>query len=634
MTRAALSRTTQVVIDFGVLTVALWVAFVLRFELDIPSHILKRLVIAMPYVILFQYGIMTAFNVPNFSWRYVGLREISRIFLALLTAASVFLVVRLFAGMVYKEIPIFNYVILPAGVVLIDLMLAFMAISGVRVLRRLQAESSEQRHRPTAAGGNKRTLLVGAGEAGLVVAKELKRRPDLGITPVGFLDDDPSKIGTVVHGLRVLGPIEELPKQIGKCDAEQVLITIAKAAGSDIRRIREECRAQDITTRIIPGLYEIVGGMVNLSRIREVGIEDLLRRDPVDLDATAVSAELNGKVVFVTGAGGSIGSEICRQVIKFGPATLVMIERSENALFQIERELRSLSGDVELVPCVADVCDRKRMAGLFAGHRPDVVFHAAAHKHVPMMEWNPGEAVKNNVLGTKQTVDLACEFGCSAFVMISTDKAVNPTSVMGASKRVAEMYCQSLAATSKTKLVTVRFGNVLGSAGSVVPIFKEQIARGGPVTVTHPDMRRYFMTIPEACQLVLQAGSMGDGGEIFVLDMGEPVRIVDLAKDLISLSGLTPDEDIAIEFSGIRPGEKLFEELSLSDEQAVKTHHPKIFVGVGVPPTLDRVGEMIDSLGEVCDSGDPGLIRECLSAAAPEYKPAAQRFPRRSTKTG
>lgn len=397
--------------------------------------------------------------------------------------------------------------------------------------------------------------------------------------PVGFIDDDPRKLGSQIGGLQVLGQASQIIQIAARKRATRALITIANASGADIRRLTLLCNDAGLQTRIIPGIYEIVGERVNLSRIREVAIEDLLGREPVKLDEDQIFGSVANNVVMVTGAGGSIGSELCRQVCRFAPARLILIERFENALFEIHRELIALFPNVRIEPRIADVADRARMQAVFQAEQPDLVLHAAAHKHVPMMEANPGEAIKNNVGGTRVIADLADQHGVARFVMISTDKAVNPTFIMGASKRVAEIYVQTLASRSKTRFVTVRFGNVLGSNGSVIPIFKEQIARGGPVMVTDPEMRRYFMTIPEASQLVLQAGAMGAGGEIFILDMGEPVKIVDLARDLITLSGFKPDEDIEIKFSGVRPGEKLFEELSTDAEHASKTKHPKIFIG-------------------------------------------------------
>jgi FlaA1/EpsC-like NDP-sugar epimerase len=350
-----------------------------------------------------------------------------------------------------------------------------------------------------------------------------------------------------------------------------------------------------------------------------VDIEDLLGREPVKLDLDAISRTLTGRTVLVSGAGGSIGSEICRQVSRMGPAKLLLVERAENNLFNIHRELLARYPGVELVPCLADVADQRRIEDLFAAHRPQMVFHAAAHKHVPMMEWNPGEAVKNNVFGTKILADAAQRFGVERFVMISTDKAVRPSSVMGVSKRTAEIYIQTLSQRCETRFVTVRFGNVLGSAGSVIPIFREQIAAGGPVTVTHPEMRRYFMTIPEASQLVLQAGAMGEGGELFILDMGSPVKIVDIARDLIRISGLEPDVDIKIEFTGVRPGEKLFEELTMASENATTTRHPKIFVGTLGSYRWDQVCRVIEELGQIAD-GEPAAIRAKFRQLVPDYR--------------
>ena len=374
-----------------------------------------------------------------------------------------------------------------------------------------------------------------------------------------------------------------------------------------------------IPVKIIPPLHEILSGSLNLSRIRDVAIEDVLRRPPVQLDSTCIAAVVRGRTVMITGAGGSIGSELCREVCRFAPATLVLVEQAENSLFESHRQLIRQFPELAIIPCIADICDATRMGQIFSKHRPAVVFHAAAHKHVPMMESNPGEAVKNNVLGTAALARLAHSHRVERFVMISTDKAVNPTSVMGVSKRAAELYLQAFSRHSQTRFVAVRFGNVLGSNGSVIPIFKEQIARGGPVTVTHPEMKRYFMTIPEACQLVLQAGSMGKGGEIFILDMGEPVYIVDLARDLIRLSGLTPDKDVEIRFTGIRPGEKLFEELFLSDESAVKTYHPRVFIGRLTSPPWSEIERQVKELGELAPSADIRQLHAKFKEIVPEY---------------
>ncbi|MHB8878783.1 MAG: polysaccharide biosynthesis protein, partial [Myxococcaceae bacterium] len=541
-------------------------------------------------------------------------------------SSVILLATRLVSGAVMGQFGYAQYALIPIGVLLIDFAAAFLGIAGIRVLRRLQTERGQNQLRRGSAVEQVPTMLVGAGQAGLLVAKELGSRPDLGIRAVGFIDDDRGKVGSVVHGVPVLGTTEELARLCAKHHAKQALITIANAPGKQIRRIKEVCDAAGISAKIIPGIYEIVGGQVNLSRIRSVSIEDLLGREAVVLETDRISEAIRGRVILVTGAGGSIGSELCRQLCRFGPSGLVLLEQAENNLFHVHRELIASYPELSasITPCIADICDQARLEAVFKAHRPSVVFHAAAHKHVPMMEWNPGEAVKNNVFGTKTLADLAHAHGVAEFVMISTDKAVNPTSVMGVSKRTAEIYIQALSQRSQTRFVTVRFGNVLGSSGSVIPLFQEQIARGGPVTVTHPDMKRYFMTIPEACQLVLQAGSMGQGGEIFVLDMGEPVKIVDLARDLITLSGFRPGEEIEIAFSGVRPGEKLFEELSVASEQADKTRHPKVFVGRFRPHELDAVNQGLAELRVLADSGSPMQLRAKFREIVPEYSPEAE----------
>jgi FlaA1/EpsC-like NDP-sugar epimerase len=615
-----LTRGLQVGLDLLVLSAMYWLAFLFRFEFRIPSMWMTVALATWPYVLGLEYGVLTLFGVPRFSWRYISMRETLRIAQAMAGSALVLGVVRL----VLEDVGgLIRFVVVPLGVIGSNFVLAFTALVGVRALRRLHGEHQERKLREE-QGDRDRVLLIGAGQAGVLVAREIVSRPDLGLDAVAFIDDDRNKVGSRIGGLPVLGTTAQLGEIARKKKVHRALITIANASGTDIRRIVMLCKSAGIETKIIPGIYEFVGDDVNLSRIREVAIEDLLGREPVQLDAEAISVGLRDRVVMVTGAGGSIGSELCRQVCRFGPKRLILVERFENALFEIHRELIASHPRETIDPRVADVCDASRLQQLFSELRPEVVFHAAAHKHVPMMECNPGEAIKNNVNGTRVVAETADRFGASAFVMISTDKAVNPTSVMGASKRVAEMFTQSLAQRSKTKFITVRFGNVLGSNGSVIPIFKEQIAKGGPVTVTHPEMRRYFMTIPEASQLVLQAGAMGQGGEIFVLDMGEPVKIVDLARDLIRLSGMVPDEDIEIVFSGTRPGEKLFEELSISTENADKTKHPKIFIGRTPPTRWDEVSGLIAELIDLADSETPidaEQLRTALLKLVPEYTP-------------
>jgi len=436
----------------------------------------------------------------------------------------------------------------------------------------------------------------------------------------GFLDDDPYLHGMKVAGLPVLGGTADLHRVIAQHGIGQLIITIASASEETLQRIMLLCKATGLPTKIVPTVHEMTEGRLNLARLREVSIDDLLRREPVRLDLTEVERAVAGRTVLITGAGGSIGSELCRTLARLRPGKLVMIDQAENNLFHAHWSLAELFPKLRIVPQIADVCDAGRMDALLSEHRPSFIFHAAAHKHVPMMELNPGEAVKNNVLGTRTVADLAAVHGVSWFVMISTDKAVNPTSVMGVSKRVAELYVQAKARHNHaTHFMTVRFGNVLGSSGSVIPIFQRQIAAGGPVTVTHPEMQRYFMTIPEACQLVLKAAAIGKGGELFILDMGEPVKIVDMARELIRLSGLTPERDVKIHFTGLRPGEKLFEELTLDEETVDKTAQPRIFVGKVQGPDLSTVSRQIDELGVLADGPDAALIRAKLKEIVPEY---------------
>lgn len=613
------NRTTQFLIDIGVLMIAFMLAMLVRFDWNVPRPMFRQLMIVLPYVVLLQYAFLSLFGITRFSWRFISLRDAVRIFAAVASATALLVGMRLVSPMLVDRVALARYAIVPLGVLLGDFVLAFLGLAGVRALRRLLGEQQAWRSHRRAEKPREPTLLVGAGQGGVLIAQEIARRPDLGIVPVGFVDDDPVKQGAVIHGIKVLGTTEDLAHLAEGFGAKQALITISNAPGTAIRRITERCSEAGLTAKIVPGAYEIVRGRVNLSRMRQVAIEDLLRREPVKLDTEAVSDVFRGHPVMVTGAGGSIGSELCRQVAAYRPSSLVLVERSENSLFEIHLELVGRFPDLDVVPCVADITDVGRMTQIFRDHRPVVVFHAAAHKHVPMMEWNPAEAVKNNVLGTQVVADLADSLAVERFVMISTDKAVNPSSVMGATKRAAELYVQGLAGQSATQFATVRFGNVLGSAGSVIPIFRRQIEEGGPITVTHPEMTRYFMTIPEAVQLVMQAAALSRGGETFILDMGQPVRILDLAHDLIRLSGLEPEKDIEIRFTGVRPGEKLFEELSTLSEGIERTAHPKIFNGSYQSPHLPALRAQFDTLAELCEASSIRAIRQSLVQIVPEY---------------
>ncbi len=621
MSRMHIARFARVLIDVWVLCLALMASFLIRFDGAPPTEMVERLFFLMPFAVAIEYALLRVAGVHRFSWRHVGLRDAAVILGAVTASSFVLLSLRALAGQLHLTDPSMRVLALPLGTILINYVVAFVGLTGARALRRMLAERLETNRRGDRTNSTP-TMLVGAGQAGLLVAKELGQRPDLGLRAVGFLDDDLAKQGSVVHGIPVLGSTRDLAALCAKHGAEQVLITIANAPGQTVRRLARLAEEAEIPTKIVPGIYEIVGGQVNLSRIRDIAIEDLLRRDPVRLDDDAIAHDVRSRVVMVTGAAGSIGSELCRQILRFGPDKLVLVDQSESGLFFMERELtsraRELRLEVAVVPCVADVTHFDRMSAVFDAYRPCLVYHAAAYKHVPMMEQNPCQAVDNNVFGTKVVADLAHRHGAHGFVLVSTDKAVNPTSIMGTSKRVAEMYVQSLSQQSETRFVTVRFGNVLGSVGSVVPIFQQQIEAGGPVTVTHPDMQRYFMTIPEAAQLVVQAGTMGRGGEIFILDMGEPVKILDLARELIRLYGLKQDDDIAIEFTGMRPGEKLFEELSTAAEEASKTAHPKIFIGKNERRSWETVCQGLERLRAA--GGDDDRIRRALRRLVPEYQ--------------
>jgi len=501
------------------------------------------------------------------------------------------------------------------GVLMLDLFTTIMLLAGLRMLVRLYHEEffSETR------GSARRFLIIGAGNAGEALLREMLRRKDVQYDVAGFVDDNPSKIGLSIHGIPVLGNVDQLPEICKKNDIDEIAIAIPSASRRQLRRVVQVCQGTKLRFSTVPSLTDIASGKLRVSQMRDVDINDLLGRDVVKLDLEEIEKYIKGRVILVTGAGGSIGSEMCRQVCAFRPKLLLLVEQAENPLFFIEGELRRHFPDVPMAAVICDITDKTRVDQIFAAYRPEVVIHAAAHKHVPLMEGNPGEAVKNNVIGTRTVANAADAFGAASFVMISTDKAVNPTSIMGSSKRVAEMYIQDLNTTSATRFVTVRFGNVLGSNGSVVPIFKQQIADGGPVTVTHPEMRRYFMTIPEASQLVLQAATMGQGGEIFLLDMGESVKIVDLARELITLSGFRPGEDIEIAFSGLRPGEKLFEELSIEGEDMLQTGHPKIAVWKNIPKDRQVLREGIERLIEAAPSQDRDTIVAVIRQLVPEF---------------
>lgn len=610
-----LLRPAQFLIDLSVLCGAFFLAFLPSINIRFSEYNYNDPLNQVPFVVLIQISALYLFGAYSIIWRYVSIEDVKVFFKAALLSGSILLALRFLLNL-----SDFRAWQVPISVILIDTVLAFGGMLGVRVVRRVIYEFAEKNR---SRGVRRRiarepVLLVGAGRIGASLAKELVGRADAELDIRGFVDDDPRKKGGSLSGIKVLGTTDDVPRLVHELNIKQVVIAIDNAQGKDIRRIVDLCTSVPVKAQIVPSLNEIAHGRVSVSRVRDVEIDDLLGRDPVELDDKNLNDFLNGKTIVVTGAGGSIGSELVRQIANYKPRKILLVERSEFLLFGISREMVTDFDMTECIPLMADVSDEPRMREIFEKYRPEVVFHAAAHKHVPLMEINATEAIKNNVFATRFLAELSGEYDVGDFVLISTDKAVNPTSIMGASKRIAEIVIQGLEDKYATNYSAVRFGNVLGSAGSVVPIFREQIRGGGPVTVTHREMTRYFMTIPEAAQLVLQAGALGAGGDIFVLDMGKPVRILDLAEDMIRLSGFTPYEDIDIVFTGMRKGEKLFEELEISGEALVRTRHPKIFIGKIATYSDEQVDEIIANFRVAVDNHDDDKVRGIIAASLPE----------------
>jgi FlaA1/EpsC-like NDP-sugar epimerase len=589
-------RLWQLFADALLIAAAWYLAFQLRFDFNVPPTFDDGLLATTVLVVAIKLAVFIALGFYNRWWRYVSTKDMWRAALGVLVASA------LAALAVYFGDPFERR--LPRGVVLIDFILLLGLVAGTRLAARTIFE------RPGASGlvaHGKEVIVVGAGDAGQLVIREMQRSRQLGYTPIGIVDDDPRKKNLRVHGVRVLGTIAELPHILRDNRPDELLIAIPSASGEDRQKVVEIARREGVPLKTLPGLYELISNDDNLTgRIRPVQVADVLGREPVEVDLEAVFEYLAGETVLVTGAGGSIGSELCRQIARARPARLVLVDQGETPLFEIERELVDEREFTASIPVLADVSDRARMRSVFERYRPAVVFHAAAYKHVPLMEANPLESVRNNVLATKVVADTAVEFAAKRFVLISTDKALNPKAVYGQCKALCEWIVEAYGCREDvpTRFVAVRFGNVLGSAGSVITIFKRQIEQGGPVTITHPEMSRYFMTTPEAVSLVIQAGAIGDGGEIFVLDMGEPVRILELARDMIRLSGKEPEREIAIEFIGVRAGEKLHEQLWSSDEEVADTGHPKISRARRVPVAAAWLDEELVDLERLVRDGE------------------------------
>lgn len=607
LARTGLSRrvTLRAAASWPLFAMVYFGCYWLRFEGDLNERELGVFFSTVGWVACLKVAAFAYFRVYQGWGRYVTFHDLTLLLKATTAASFAILMV---------DFLLFPATSAPRSVFLMDWGLSIVAIGGIRSLARLWEERELS---SLFSGGTAPVLIVGANDSGEALLRAIRRNPRLAYRVVGFIAEDAKSLGSQIGGVPVIGQLKDTCELAGKYNISDVFITAGELAGQQVRQLVDEARQAKINVKVLPSYEQLLSGSVDL-RPREVSIEDLLRREPVQLNVAELHRWLDDRVLMVTGSAGSIGSEICRQLAQFSPRRLVLVDRSENGQFFLEHELKRLAPGLDIRVLIGDVTDAGRMQTLFQTHLPDVVFHAAAYKHVPLMEAHPGEAIKNIVMATKLLADLAESSGVSSFVMISTDKAVNPTSVMGVSKRVAELYVQAIASDSACQFVTVRFGNVLDSAGSVVPIFRQQIAAGGPLTVTHPDMLRYFMTIPEASQLVIQAGAMGRGGEIFVLDMGEPVKIVDLAKDMIRLSGLELGKDIDIQFTGRRPGEKLFEELNCQGERHRPTSHPKIMVAESEKADLPALRAALQHLRAIADGPETQIVA-ALQTIVPQY---------------
>lgn len=601
------------VIDIILIHIAFLTALVLRYDGNISSiHLvyIEAYTSWSFFIILATTKLLTFFIFKLYKslWKYASIEEGLRIIGAVIVGNLWFI------SCLY-----FFQIHFPRSVFILTPVFDIILIGGVRfnyrMLRHLHAKTFKKKDPE-----QKNVLIIGGGEAGAMVIRELNNHGNLKMKPVAIIDDDTKKHRQQINGIPVIGGRSAIYDTVIKYSIDIIIIAVPSAPPLEVRHLIELCNTTTCKIKILPGLYEIITGDVSFDQIRDVQIEDLLGRDPVVLDTDELASFLANKRICVTGGGGSIGSELCRQIARFHPKELIILDSYENNAYELEHEMRKTYPDLTLTVIIASVRDKERIMSVFQILQPQIVFHAAAHKHVPLMENNPSEAVKNNVFGTINTIEAAINVNTEKFVLISTDKAVNPTNVMGTTKRICEMAVQAYNGKSSTEFVAVRFGNVLGSNGSVIPLFKKQIEHGGPLTVTHPDIIRYFMTIPEAAQLVLQAGAMAQGGEVFILDMGEPVKIVDLARNLIKLSGFEPDIDIKIQFTGLRPGEKLYEELLLAEEGIEKTRYAKIFIGNQAAPDISELKKQLDQLSKVLQS-TPDTIKTVLKEIVPSYTP-------------
>ncbi|MFB9274571.1 polysaccharide biosynthesis protein [Cohnella cellulosilytica] len=592
--------------DALLICISVYLSYLLRFDFSIRPYFLNTLPYVMISSSIFLVASFYNFKIYKRVWQYASVGDIIAIIKGVVTGTTIFFVFHQLNNYYY------SHVVVPRSIYPLTIMISFLLVGSSRFIWRLFRDNyikMQPYHR--------RALIVGAGEAGIMVVRELKHNRQSEMYPVAFIDDDPSKWHKEIMGIPVFGGRNDIVNVVKQYKIVDVIVALPTATRSVISEIVNISKNTGCQIKIVPRVNDLINGKITINMIREVEVEDLLGRDPIQVDMEEITGYLTDQVVLISGAGGSIGSEITRQVAATNPRNLVILDHSENNIYDIEIELRSKYPDLNLTPVIADVKNRNRIEQVIRQARPRVIFHAAAHKHVPLMEANPLEAVQNNVIGTKNLAENAHQYGVKKFVLISTDKAVNPTSVMGATKRIAEMIVQDLDKRSDTLFSAVRFGNVLGSRGSVIPLFKKQILAGGPVTVTHPEMVRYFMTIPEAVQLVIQAGAIARGGETFILDMGNPVKIADLAKDLVRLSGLEPEKDIKIVYTGIRPGEKLFEEILSHEEGASATKHDRIYIGVPIEINEDKLAASIELLRHAKTGHE---VRVNLSLLVPNYR--------------
>ncbi|MCR4431990.1 MAG: polysaccharide biosynthesis protein [Tepidanaerobacteraceae bacterium] len=592
-------------LDAGMIILSLFFSFMLRFEWKIPVEYIGQLKETVFPVVLIILACFYIFNLYDRLWRYASINELISIVLATFFGTFSVLFYTFITGNMY-----------PRSIYILFWLLLTAVVGGGRFILRSYSTVIPSFKK---VNGTKNIMVIGAGEAGSMVIEEFIKHPELKMRPVAIIDDDSRKHGMMIHGIKVEGGRRDILEVALRKNVHEIVIAMPSIDRKEIKDIVQICRKTECRLKILPGVYELLDGKVSIKRLRDVNIEDLLGREPVKVDLEEVSGYIKDKMVLVTGGGGSIGSELCRQIAAFNPKSLLIFDINENNIYDLEYDLKVSYPDLKYMALIGDIKDVSRVNYVFERYKPDVVFHAAAHKHVPLMELNPTEAIKNNVFGTLNVAEAADKYGTERFILISTDKAVNPVNIMGASKRIAEIIIQMMAKKSSTIFAAVRFGNVLGSNGSVVPLFKKQIQMGGPVTVTHPDVTRYFMTIPEAVQLVIQAGSMASGGEIFVLDMGEPVKIVDLAREMIKLSGLEPDVDVKIQFTGLRPGEKLFEELLLKEEGFSATKYKKIYIAKPAMNDVSAFLKELNDLKEILFSPDYGKLEKAVKRLVPNY---------------